>query len=219
MPLCRPLRRHARTAAAIGLIESVLRAYCEHSLGSTVEFTASPCRELHMDESVMVSSVSGRTAVLDCCFAIGMRGRSVCACLLMRCSRARPGLVESTHRSNQTSVSGPGATSGACAAEVQLQDAWAMDDARGCDGGDEPRGARRAQEVAALTYGLFFGRFSSPKSKSDRRRFRRRTISGGDLRSPPSQPFLLVCTRVRVAPRRWDVTERAACQEDRQNRT
>ena len=71
---------------------------------------------------------------MDGCFAIGMRGRSVCACLLMRCSRARPGLVESTHGSNQTSVSGPGATSGACAAEVQLQDAWAMDDARATAG-------------------------------------------------------------------------------------
>lgn len=108
--------------------ESVLRALpWKHR---RVHCQSSECRELRMDESVMVSSVSGRTAVLDCCFAIGMRGRSVCACLLMRCSRARPGLVESTHRSNQTSVSGPGATSGAFAAEVQLQDAWAMDDAR-----------------------------------------------------------------------------------------
>ena len=76
VPLCRPLRRHARTAAAIGLIESVLRAYCEHSLGSTVEFTASPCRELRMDESVMVSSVSGQ--------------RTGCVGLLLRDRHARP---------------------------------------------------------------------------------------------------------------------------------
>ena len=113
-PLCRPLSRHAPAAA----IDLMRRAYCKHSLGSTATGTAS-AESCAWDESA--SQVS--PAALDYCFAIGMRGRSVCACVLMRCSRARPGLVESTHGSNQTSVSGPGATSGACAAEVQLEDA------------------------------------------------------------------------------------------------